>query len=1508
MDMTDHLFIRTATVLGICLAVLAIGAPSALAGKVVANVFGEQGTAGGQFRLPEGVAVNEVTGSVYVADSAITQRVQRFSADGVFQRTWGWDVQSTPVGGPGFEICGDVLGDVCQAGTAGAAAGQLNWPTGVAAHQATGDVYVVEWLGRRISKFDADGDFLFAFGWGVDTGAAAVETCTTASGCQASPGGSAGGQFGVSQVTPGVRVAVDQSSGRVVVNDPGNSRVQVFSAAGEFLFAFGWGVDTGAQQLETCTTASGCQAGLAGSGLGQFAVNAPSRIAVGPNRIYVVDETNQRVQSFDSAGGDPVVFAPDELSGDVTPDEVFATQSDGHVFVVVERGSLEEVHVKELDAAGTLVDTHMVDAGVTASVHGLAVSESMDRIYLSHRPDTSPDEVRVVVLDDVGQPPATVTIGSVTNVGPHGAELVGTVNAGGTPATYRFEYSRNGVTWQTVPGGQTLSGDDPVDVSQAVTGLEANTFYRVRIVASKGFGGPTTTSAETTFLTDAVPPEIATGPVQHRTAASVQLLGYVNPNNLPTTYWFEYGPTAEYRSRIPVPDGDAGAGGTERRVLQKLSGLEPGRTYHYRLSARNSEGESVGVDRTFTTRPISVTPPTGRAYEMVTSPEKNNRRAQNNAPYGEGREEALVNPATVSPDGESLLLRLHIGILDPEAGTDFAHIDDAEVIRRTDQGWRAEAIDNIPSASGGTAAFALASGYSADFRVTAWTQNSRLFHPDSSGNTIRVLDDDGGFEGSGWYDWIPDLSVPTFFEPGDDLALIDDEGDRMLRWGGPSHSYRGLLGPSDASVSQYDGQAGGDAVYLQEPPGSGVPILVNECTGAGAAATEIPARDPNGTPAVLGDDILAAQPCETGEPVSRHGARVGGGGVQRVSNTLDGPLARAMSDDGSRIFFMSPDPETGFVPDQCAQLTYDNSALALGEDSRCPAQLYVRQRGPSGSVVRWISRPEVPGQEVGLLGNSIFEGASSDGRVVYFRSRSPLTADDPNGTGAPGPVTSGNSSGASWDLYRYVLPGSLADDPAEGTVTRISGGPTGDADPNTNPSERGVAARYVSDDGARAYFVTGAPISGADTTPPAGGVTTPEGTVSNPSSRNLYLYDDHQSGSARWRFVASLPHRLDGRGTCAVTGHQTAPTQNTNNGEHRVTKVTAANCMRGTPDGSAIVFESAARLTEDDLDDASDIYFYDALADELTRVSAPRTGATPYPCDRVVATGEVLLSCNADLGFEYGFRNPRDNVGLAGRRHENLAVGGDGGVAVYFESRSQLIEADDNGSRMDVYEWRDGRLSLISPGNADHDAWYSGNSRDGRDVFFQTSQRIDPREIEDADFDIYDARVGGGFASPSPSPSPCSLSTDACQGAGSAPLSTADATARTSAPHDGNATPPLRGALRIAKLTAKQRASLRRGGRASLRVTVNRPGAVVVRGTARIGKAKRRVIFAKRRAVRAGELVVPIALDAQARRALMRTGRLTVRLAVSFSGTARKVGSELRLRRRATVHTNRGGR
>lgn len=89
--------------------------------------------------------------------------------------------------------------------------------------------------------------------------------------------------------------------GSLWVTDQFNSRLERFTASGEFKSVIGWGVSNGKEELQTCTTS--CQRGIPGTGAGQL--EDPEGIAVNQTtgNVYVTDETANRVTEYSAAGG-----------------------------------------------------------------------------------------------------------------------------------------------------------------------------------------------------------------------------------------------------------------------------------------------------------------------------------------------------------------------------------------------------------------------------------------------------------------------------------------------------------------------------------------------------------------------------------------------------------------------------------------------------------------------------------------------------------------------------------------------------------------------------------------------------------------------------------------------------------------------------------------------------------------------------------------------------------------------------------------------------------------------------------------------------------------------------------------------------------------------------------------------------------------------------------------------------------------------------------------------------
>jgi DNA-binding beta-propeller fold protein YncE len=106
------------------------------------------------------------------------------------------------------------------------------------------------------------------------------------------------------------------------------------------------------------------------------------------------------------------------------------------------------------------------------------------------------------------------------------------------------------------------------------------------------------------------------------TADSAVLQARINPNTSGTTYWFEYGfddCESGLCQKVPAAGASIAAGIKGVLVFTKISGLEPGVQYHFRVVAQNGIGMTEGPDRTFTTQKSSLGfgLSDSRAWEMV---------------------------------------------------------------------------------------------------------------------------------------------------------------------------------------------------------------------------------------------------------------------------------------------------------------------------------------------------------------------------------------------------------------------------------------------------------------------------------------------------------------------------------------------------------------------------------------------------------------------------------------------------------------------------------------------------------------------------------------------------------------------------------------------------------------------------------------------------------------------------------------------------------------------------
>jgi hypothetical protein len=1584
----------------VALAGMAVVAPSASAVKYFDSFFPNPAPAaglGGAFSSPRDIAVRQSTEQIFVVDAS-NHRIQRFASDGTFERAWGVDVVNgvanpgasgdTGTGAAaGFEVC--TTAAHCKPGLAspgnvgdGLRNGAMSTPQGIDLDQATGAVYVRDRANNRVNEYTPDGAFVRSWGFDVAQPAAApatsavLETCLATDICKAGVAGTGDGQIGSSSTsdTTGVAVAPAGSAvaGNVFVIDPANLRVQEFDVptapTGSVTFVDKFG---------------GPGAGLFGLGVGS---NFPRHVAVDAHGIvYAAEGTGPTaigpLYRYDAVADDfrsPITGGATGVIGFSIVNGLEVDHATGHLFLGRNPTSSNPpgVGILELDLSSNPVEvdqSHVVGMsglGLGLTANGLAINSTTGELLAtttSSIPNTGSGG-RVLVFDDNGVDPApTVELLPPTNVSCTTATLQANLNPNGPtgfPTNYRFQVSKTGVDgdWVDIAAdqlvGTTGDGATSVAIDDQAAGLEANSLYRVRVVATRNPAAGTAVSAELVFVTDPCPPTVETIAAQRVSATGAQVTGRVNPNGLATDYWFEWGDN-DYGNTAPIPAASAGSASVADVVGETLTGLDPERTYHFRLCASNSLVQTpvCGNDQTFVTRPKGEAATDGRAYEMVTSPDKALRRGgQTGGPVDD--DFARLETGLPSPDGNSLMWSVFGGVSDPNAGNAFAAERAWEVRRRTAGGWVGEAVQKIPSLTGVVGGVNNFNATSPDFKTHIWRHEQRLW-PENGQLSTRVMGDDGGPRGGGWYpildpDWVDDAG---FDQVVNFDGLIDDGGDVYSAWTWGSDAMLATLRnvtPADGGASADSlapAQTSGNAPFLFRAPSWRPADLIGECTGTvgGGDETELPTRIDTDAAGAGGDDAIGARSCGEGSPTSVRGAvMTDGSNIERFA----GFAPRMLSAGGRRAFFLSPDPGAAQAPNfsgattggngrtACAGQYYLQSGFlqmpqppAIGAATACPAQLFVRQYDSQGRAkVRWISRAEDElfdePQKIAAFGNgAAFEGASRDGRVVYFRTNAPLTTDDPNGGASP---IEGPASHVSWDLYRYELPADLDADPGDGELTRISGGPNGTADPNTNcvaatadcggadpavgaANGAGGVARYVSNSGEKVYFVTTSPIGAADAEwneSPAGSAAdnVPAGTpAGNVSSRNLYLFDATKPVDERYAFIGRVPfaanpdnlladlNKLD---SCvsAATNPDGAPRQSSPAGLSATVLArgtsAAPNCVHGTDSGDAVVFETTAQLTADDVDSAADVYLYDATQDELARISAPPVGAAPYHClrDGTLCNGDLGIRGQGPAGGEP--LNGGSAIGTDGLSHYNLAQDGEGNlVSVFFETRQSLVPEDVNGDHMDVYEWRDGEISLISPGSSANSAFFSGSSRSGRDVFFWTEQRIDAREIDPADGDVYVARVGGGFPAPTVPPAVCGVLVDGCQGAGGSSVGVS-----IESGSGGNAAVRPRLALRAGRLSVAARRRAARTGVVALKVRTT--AGARVRAVAR-GRVGRKVMVAARtrsRFAAAGVQTLRLRLTRPARNHLRRGRALRLTVTVSAAG-AHKRAMKLTLRR-----------
>ena len=592
--------------------------------------------------VPTDIAVEDSTGRVFVADNE-NDRVVVF--------------ESSQPGAAVLTTFGE---------------GQLSGPYGIAIDQTSGDVYVS----------DADNDRLVRYT--SDEGDPPVYTLDAG---YTSPGKGTGseevGNFASS-------LAIDPSSGELLVADTGNLRVERFDSDGNFVDSFD-GADSSAGAFTSLFD-----------------------LAIGPDgTVYVIANGTEG-----SAGGieGSIVdaFAADgSFIEELAPGQLGNARSVGYdsqqenVLVTNGGGCFEgrNIFLRVLSAGQIVGENEIPTAAECSRAVGVAVPDAQAPFLILTA--QTPGWGGVGSVLSVKWTMVDVTFSAPSAITSSGAHLSGTVDPHGDSGSAHFDYRRVGASdWISNPD-QSVSGEGPQPVEEDLTGLLGNADYEVRLVANVSGLGETSTAA--TFHTLLVPPVVETGKATSITDTTAELNGTIDAIGDQTTYRFEYGTTTAYGSKAPAgAEGIAGNGVAPRAFSRPVSGLQPLTTYHYRLVATNSAGETAGADQTFTT--LAAGQPEARSYELVTPVDKKGGVIQRL--YG----------FQTAPDGSALAVHL----VSPPAEAETNVLSNRYLTRRGPNGWMPWISPDPPQDVSRIYADSVTQAISADFRHALVVSNRAL--------------------------------------------------------------------------------------------------------------------------------------------------------------------------------------------------------------------------------------------------------------------------------------------------------------------------------------------------------------------------------------------------------------------------------------------------------------------------------------------------------------------------------------------------------------------------------------------------------------------------------------------------------------------------------------------------------------------------------------------------------------------------------------------------------------
>jgi hypothetical protein len=1249
----------------------------------------------------------------------------------------------------------------------GSGAGQCTSPHGLAVDTETGRLYVADSGNHRIDVFEASGEFLFAFGWKVNatTPEEKLQTCTTASGCQAGTAGPGAGQLSGTTLFIAVdNGAVSPSRHDVYLGEDASHRVQKFDAAGKFLRTFGKGVNTGTSgEADICTNA-GAPSDVCGTGTEGFVAGGFKEMkgigVSGAGAIYVADdkeegecapskaEFKKRAQRFDEAGHLIGQSEPADAPCGAIASSAFAVDPGGD-FYLANEGSTKAIRKYEPVASPTAL-CGAIDPGTETRALG---TDGAGDLFAGQR------EVK---KRGVG------SYRMITELDP--------------ACNYLRRFAYGASTVNEVPLGMAAFHSGEGDVFLSPEGSEKGILYLS--LPPKGPVIP--------------PPSVEANPVSNTKAT---LGAEVNPEGSASTYHFEYVEEATYLHDIaelgaghgfdhavrvpPSPAEDPSAGsdfslhgaellaGCPDPITEIESGtcLAPETRYRFQAVATNADGEGN-------------TPIEGPAFETKKSLE-----------FGElWSTEAGV---------DSVVLHGEVDPLGVPASGHFEYVDDA-----TFQESGFEEATQVPAEGEAQIDFGAGEVLTARSATLSSLSPNTLYH-------YRLVAEDRLIEP------IASEKEPTFKT----FALKEAEKpcpENEAFRSGPSALLPDCRAYEMVSPLQKNN---GDIIALPEFATNVPAVLVQSSTSG--------QRLSYGSYRAFGD-------AESGPLTSQYIAARGKEGWQ--SHDISPPRGKPVSTT-SGVDLASLDTELkALSPDLCEAWIRTMTDPPLGEGALAGYPNLVRRQdeecgGPAYTVLSsapWENLP--PHDQTEIPFHQELQGLSADGSTATFVAPDSLVGTGspppegggprlyawtaasgpvfacvlPNGEALAGPCTAGSENGnagccgrmrsadvqgaLSADGQRLfwtaagVGPGKiyLREHPALGQAGEecseaakpctIAVSQKGEELSGTSKSQFLAAAK----DGSRAIFATGEDLyrfdlEGEATTLIAHHVV--RSSILGASADASYVYfastdemggQNNEGDSAQ----AGKPNLyLYHKGEVRFIG--TLAAQDISGAASPIEREPRFHLARVSPDGTHAAFMSSAPLTHYDNTDAAsletcgkpkglcdeEVFLYDATAvggqGRLICASCNPSGSRP--AGATIFVGALPLQAAGEI--------PAPENTLYATR-----VLSDDGSRLFFTSSDALVARDTN-AQQDVYEWEaagtggcsaksatfsasaQGCIDLISSGQSARSSEFVDASPNGDDVFFTTLSSLQPQDY--GLVDVYDARTGGGLPPPPPGIEEC---------------------------------------------------------------------------------------------------------------------------------------------------------